>query len=100
MSNQTKSGKPLPDPEISRTLPFGWESLRERSIMCKLRRAHCMAKNTGTGMDPINKEFSTKHPSWIRDAESNNFTVMDTKIKQEFDKKIEEVMARRQKLTP
>jgi hypothetical protein len=60
---------------------FSWENQKEIAIQTKIRRA---MTNALTGN---NDDFNIKHKDWVRDAQSNNWTVMKKKIREDMEKK-------------
>ncbi len=61
-------------------------------LAIKIRRAHTMAKSKG------NIDFNIAHPDWTRDAQTKNYAVMDKKVKEQFQKHLDIIEARRKKL--
>ncbi len=54
---------------------------KQKAIDTKIRRAHTMAKSR------CNTDFNDKHAGECRDAQQNNFKVLDKRVKEETEKK-------------
>lgn len=72
---------------------FSWEKAKKRSLATKLRRAKHMAK------DKVNPTFNIQHPDETRDAQRKDFTQLEKRIKDDFQKHSDRVEAKRSKLT-
>lgn len=70
---------------------FSWIQEIKDAKKVKQRRARTMA------ISGANPDFSIKHPDWVRDAKQKNFTAMDKKIGEEFDKQQERLKRRVEK---
>ncbi len=61
---------------------FSWKHAKEEAIKVKIRRAIIMA----TAGVP-NPDFKIRHPEWIQQAQSKNFSELKKKITEETKRK-------------
>ncbi len=71
---------------------FSWEQAKINAVAVKIRRAKTMA------LSGENPDFKLKHPDWVRDAQTKNFTILNKKVKEEAEKYQQTYARRRLKL--
>jgi len=69
-----------------------WKTLCQKITEHQIKQHHNMAKS---GMHP---DFKRLHPDWVRDGQQNKFTVMDKKLREDSQKKMDEYFARIKRL--
>lgn len=77
---------------------FSWEEAAKSALKQKIEDAHAKC-NMGLN-ECVNVTFRLDHPDWFRDGSgtNKNFTVMDKKITEDHNKRIEIAKRRREKL--
>ncbi len=68
---------------------FSWKEALISAQEIKVRRARAMIITNPT--------FRKEHPDWARDAQKNNFVIMDKQIREQTKKKQERALERRKK---
>ena len=75
-------------------MTFSWEANIQKVLAHKLYRAQTIAKNDS------NPDFKEAHAQEVRDAAQSKFTILNKRVKDDLEKRLQKSMSRRDKLYP
>lgn len=68
---------------ILKSQAFSWEKAKLQA------KAHEVDRNITLAKVGLNKDFKKDHPDWVSQAQQNNFTDLEAKVRQQVEKEQE-----------